>query len=143
MLKINRSTLISYSVEKMYNLVNDVNSYPEFLNGCVDIQILNYINNEMIVSVKVINDGITNTFITHNTLKINKSIKIQLIKGPFQLIGNWLFIPLSKNTCKVELYLYFDFTNKLIELVFYQIFKEFGKDMIQSFIQRAHEIYCD
>ncbi|MGP1952897.1 MAG: SRPBCC family protein [Arsenophonus sp. ET-KM2-MAG3] len=142
MLKINQSKLLSYSVEKMYNLVNDVSSYPQFLDGCVDTRILNHTNNEMIVLVKVIKAGITNTLITHNILQNNKSIKIQLIKGPFhKLIGNWLFIPLSENTCKVELHLDFEFTNKLIELTFYQIFKDLTRNIIQSFTQRAHKVY--
>ncbi|MFP3036781.1 MAG: SRPBCC family protein [Arsenophonus sp. ER-BJ3-MAG3] len=141
--KINQSALVIYSVEKMYNLINDVNSYSQFLCGCLDSQILSYVNNEMIALIKVSESGITNSFITHNILQDNKSIKMQLVKGPFRkLIGNWLFIPLNKNTCKVELYLDFEFTNKLIEFAFDIFLKELTKNIMQSFIKRAHEVYC-
>jgi ribosome-associated toxin RatA of RatAB toxin-antitoxin module len=140
--QISRSALVPYSAEKMYNLVNDVDSYPQFLPGCVGSRVLNYANNEMTASVEVAKAGISKTFVTHNILKDNKSIKIQLVKGPFRkLMGNWLFTPLNENACKVELYLDFEFTNKLIELAFGRIFKELAGNMVQAFTQRAHEVY--
>lgn len=140
--QISRSALVPYSAEKMYNLVNDVYSYPQFLPGCVGSRVLNYANNEMTASVEVAKAGISKTFVTHNILKDNKSIKIQLVKGPFRkLMGNWLFTPLNENACKVELYLDFEFTNKLIELAFGRIFKELAGNMVQAFTQRAHEVY--
>lgn len=140
--QISRSALVPYSAEKMYNLVNDVDSYPQFLPGCVGSRVLNYANNEMTASIEVAKAGISKTFVTHNILKDNKSIKIQLVKGPFRkLMGNWLFTPLNENACKVELYLDFEFTNKLIELAFGRIFKELAGNMVQAFTQRAHEVY--
>jgi len=141
--QISRSALVPYSAEKMYNLVNDVDSYPQFLPGCVGSRVLNHVNNEMTASVEVAKAGISKTFITHNILQDNKSIQIQLIKGPFRkLMGNWLFTPLNENACKLELYLDFEFTNKLIELAFGRIFKELAGNMVQAFTQRAHEVYC-
>ncbi len=140
--QISRSALVPYSAEKMYNLVNDVDSYPQFLPGCVGSRVLNHVNNEMTASVEVAKAGISKTFITHNILQDNKSIQIQLVKGPFRkLMGNWLFTPLNENACKVELYLDFEFTNKLIELAFGRIFKELAGNMVQAFTQRAHEVY--
>lgn len=140
--QISRSALVPYSAEKMYNLVNDVDSYPQFLPACVGSRVLNHVNNEMTASVEVAKAGISKTFITHNILQDNKSIQIQLVKGPFRkLMGNWLFTPLNENVCKVELYLDFEFTNKLIELAFGRIFKELAGNMVQAFTQRAHEVY--
>ncbi|SPP31729.1 Persistence and stress-resistance toxin PasT [Arsenophonus endosymbiont of Aleurodicus floccissimus] len=140
--QINRFALVPYSAEKMYNLVNDVDSYPQFLPGCVGSLVLNHVNNEMTTSVEVAKAGISKTFITHNILQDNKSIQIQLVKGLFRkLMGNWLFIPLNENACKVELFLDFEFTNKLIELAFGRIFKELAGNMVQAFTQRAHEVY--
>lgn len=140
--QISRSALVPYSAEKMYNLVNDVDSYPQFLPGCVGSRVLNHVNNEMTASVEVAKAGISKTFITHNILHDNKSIQIQLVKGPFRkLMGNWLFTPLNENACKVELYLDFEFTNKLIELAFGRIFKELAGNMVQAFTRRAHEVY--
>lgn len=140
--QMSRSALVPYSVEKMYNLVNDIDSYSQFLPGCVGSRVLNHVNNEMTASVEVAKAGISKTFITHNILQDNKSIQIQLVKGPFRkLMGNWLFTPLNENACKVELYLDFEFTNKLIELAFGRIFKELAGNMVQAFTQRAHEVY--
>lgn len=67
---------------------------------------------------------------------------MQLVDGPFrQLSGDWRFIPLSADACKVELHLDFEFTDALIELAFGKVFKELASNMVQAFTQRAKEVY--
>ncbi|MCX2957226.1 MAG: ubiquinone-binding protein, partial [Candidatus Regiella insecticola] len=68
----------------------------------------------------------------------NKSINMELVDGPFRkLLGDWQFTPLNDNTCKVELYLDFEFTNKLVEIMFGNLFKALAENMVQAFSQRA------
>ena len=117
--QISRSALVPFSAEQMYQLVNDVHSYPDFLPGCI-----------------------SKTFTTRNTLLDNQSINMQLVDGPFRkLMGGWQFTALSPEACKVELHLDFEFTNKLIELAFGKVFKELAGSMVQAFTQRAKEVY--
>lgn len=40
MSQISRTALVPYSAEQMYQLVNDVQSYPQFLPGCTGSRIL-------------------------------------------------------------------------------------------------------
>jgi ribosome-associated toxin RatA of RatAB toxin-antitoxin module len=140
--QISRSALVPFSAEQMYQLVNDVNSYPEFLPGCTGSRVLAQGPTEMMAAVDVAKAGISKTFTTRNLLSSNQSIKMQLVDGPFRkLMGGWHFIPLSPEACKIEFNLDFEFTNKLIELAFGRVFKELAGSMVQAFTQRAKEVY--
>lgn len=140
--QISRSALVPFSAEQMFQLVNDVDSYPDFLPGCIGSRILEVSEHEMTAAVDVAKAGISKTFTTRNTLLDNRSINMQLVDGPFRkLMGGWHFTPLSTDACKVELHLDFEFTNKLIELAFGKIFKELAGNMVQAFTQRAKEVY--
>lgn len=141
--KISRSALVPFSAEQMYQLVNDVDSYSDFLPGCTGSRVIAATNNEMTAAVDVAKAGISKTFTTRNTLQNNQSINMQLVDGPFRkLMGGWQFTALSPDACKVELHLDFEFTNKLIELAFGKLFKELAGNMVQAFTQRAKEVYC-
>ncbi|WP_217437160.1 type II toxin-antitoxin system RatA family toxin [Serratia fonticola] len=140
--QISRSALVPFSAEQMYQLVNDVHSYPDFLPGCTGSRVIAASPNEMTAAVEVAKAGISKTFTTRNTLLDNQSINMQLVDGPFRkLIGGWQFTALSPEACKVELHLDFEFTNKLIELAFGKVFKELAGSMVQAFTQRAKEVY--
>ncbi|WP_437609560.1 type II toxin-antitoxin system RatA family toxin [Erwinia sp. V71] len=142
MAKISHSALVPYSAEKMYQLVNDVDAYSEFLPGCTGSRILESDEHQMTAAVDVAKAGISKTFVTRNTLKSNQSIHMQLVDGPFrQLSGGWTFTPLSEDACKVELNLEFEFTNMLVELAFGRVFKELTGSMVKAFTQRAKEVY--
>ncbi|MDT3413361.1 type II toxin-antitoxin system RatA family toxin [Kosakonia cowanii] len=140
--QISRTALVPYSAEQMYQLVNDVDAYPQFLPGCTGSRILDSSPTEMTAAVDVSKAGISKTFTTRNTLEANKSILMHLVDGPFKsLSGGWTFSPLNSNACRVEFQLNFEFTNKLIELAFGRIFKELAANMVQAFTHRAKEVY--
>ncbi|HBC81773.1 MAG TPA: type II toxin-antitoxin system RatA family toxin [Escherichia sp.] len=140
--QISRTALVPYSAEQMYQLVNDVKSYPEFLPGCTGSRVLEASPTQMTAAVDVSKAGISKTFTTRNTLTNNQSILMQLVDGPFkQLMGGWRFTPLSPDACRIEFNLDFEFTNKLIELAFGHVFKELASNMVQAFTHRAKEVY--
>ncbi|HBW1703237.1 TPA: type II toxin-antitoxin system RatA family toxin [Klebsiella pneumoniae] len=140
--QISRTALVPFSAEQMYQLVNDVKSYPDFLPGCTGSRVLEFGPTQMTAAVDVSKAGISKTLTTRNTLTSNQSILMSLVDGPFKkLIGGWKFIPLSPEACKIEFHLDFEFTNKLIEMAFGRIFKELAANMVQAFTSRAKEVY--
>ena len=139
--QISRTALVPYSAEQMYQLVNDVQSYPQFLPGCTGSRILESTPGQMTAAVDVSKAGISKTFTTRNQLTSNQSILMNLVDGPFKkLIGGWKFTPLSQEACRIEFHLDFEFTNKLIELAFGRVFKELAANMVQAFTVRAVEV---
>lgn len=140
--QIQRSALVHFSAEQMYRLVNDVDSYPEFLPGCVGSQIIDQDEQTMTASVQVAKAGIRNEFTTQNTLHPHDKIELKLVKGPFkQLSGAWYFQSLSEDACKVILELEFEFSNRLVAMAFGKIFKELAGAMVQAFSNRAKQVY--
>lgn len=139
---IQRSALVAYSVSQMYDLVNDVNSYQTFLPGCEKSEVIESSETHMLASLVLSKAGIKQTLITKNTLEKDKSIAMFLADGPFQsLEGGWRFTPLSEEACKIELNLNFVFSSKLMEIAFGKVFNTLANNMVNSFSQRAKEVY--
>lgn len=140
--QVNRSALVSFSAKQMYDLVNDVEKYPEFLPGCSGSKLIESGEGALVASVDVSKAGIKKTFITSNTMIPDRRIELALVDGPFKsLKGFWVFTPLDDFACKVELNLTFEFSNKLIELAFGKIFNDLTNNMVNSFTLRAKDIY--
>jgi ribosome-associated toxin RatA of RatAB toxin-antitoxin module len=142
MAQISRSALLMYSAQEMYQLVNDVNAYPAFLPGCNETTILVNELNLMKASIKVSKAGISQTFVTENTLVPNQSITMNLVEGPFKhLTGGWTFTELDEQACRVNLDLEFEFSNSIIKLAFGRVFHELVGSMVKSFSNRAKTVY--
>ncbi|BCL70803.1 Putative oligoketide cyclase/lipid transport protein [Vibrio nigripulchritudo MADA3029] len=140
--QVTRSALVPFSAEQMFNLVNDVASYPNFLPGCSGSRIIENSETAMVASVDVSKAGISKTFTTSNQLETGRKILMQLVDGPFKhLHGGWEFTPLDETACKVELKLEFEFTSKLVEMAFGKVFNELTNNMVNAFTQRAKQVY--
>lgn len=139
---VNQSSLVPYSAEQMYRLVNDYQKYPQFLSGCVGARTLSLGENELSAELEIQKLGIRQTFSTHNRMIPNQKIEMNLLNGPFrQLKGAWTFEPFDEQSCKISLYLEFEFSNPMIGMVFGQIFQELTAKMVNAFKQRAKEVY--
>ncbi|GLT15521.1 SRPBCC family protein [Vibrio algivorus] len=140
--QVNRSALVSFSAQQMYDLVNDIEKYPEFLPGCSGSKLIESTDGALVASVDVSKAGIKKTFITSNTMEPGRRIDLELVDGPFKsLTGFWRFTPLDDFACKIEFSLSFEFTNKLIEMAFGKVFNELTNNMVNSFTQRAKQKY--
>ncbi|WP_414827710.1 type II toxin-antitoxin system RatA family toxin [Alteromonas sp. H39] len=139
---IQRSALVAHSAQAMFDLVNDVESYPDFLPGCQDSKVLENTAEEMKASLLVAKAGIKQWFTTHNTLYPASRIDMQLVEGPFKrLTGGWTFSALSEEACKIELNLEFEFSNKLAEMAFGKVFNALAASMVNAFTERARSVY--
>ncbi|MGP4123655.1 MAG: SRPBCC family protein [Sodalis sp. (in: enterobacteria)] len=139
---ITRFSLVPYSAEQMFVLVNDISAYADFIPGCIASRVLEQNGNELTAEMNVSKSVISKSFTTRNLITKNQSIVMRLVEGPFSSFsGDWRFIPLSKAASKVEFYLDFKFKNKLIELAFGRIFKEMASGMVVAFTRRAKEVY--
>lgn len=142
MKQVSRSALVSFSAEQMFNLVNDVARYPEFLPGCSGSRVIESSEQSMVASVDVSKAGISKTFTTSNVLVTGEVIVMHLVDGPFKTLrGGWYFTSLDEQACKVELKLEFEFSSKMIELAFGKIFHELTSNMVNAFTKRAKQVY--
>ena len=126
----------------MFELVNNIDDYSQFLNWCDSSSILNQSDDQITASVEINKGGIKQTFSTLNTLTPYKSIAMELVDGPFdELSGEWRFEPLGENAAKIHLDLQFKFKSMLIDMALSPVFKNIANSQLDSFVARAKYIY--
>jgi ribosome-associated toxin RatA of RatAB toxin-antitoxin module len=139
---VSRSALVAFSAESMFDLINDVDKYPEFIPGCAKTEVLSQDSENMRASILISKAGMKQWFTTHNILVRGQSIQMNLVEGPFsQLRGGWTITALSVSACKIELNLDFAFSSKLAELAFGRVFNTIASNMVVAFTERAKQIY--
>jgi len=139
---ISRSALVMHSVEQMYDLINDVVAYPQFLPDCIDSKIISQDDTSMTASLLVSKGGVKKWFTTQNTFLTHSKVDMSLVDGPFkQLTGGWKLTPLSEEACKIELALEYEFSSKIFDLAFGKVFNQLANNMVQAFTGRAKEVY--
>ncbi|MBW8186210.1 MULTISPECIES: SRPBCC family protein [Shewanella] len=142
--QISRSVLVRFSAMQMYEIVNDVESYKEFLPGCVGGKVLEFDGSTMLASVDVSKAGISKTFTTRNQIVPGKSIQLALENGPFKhLVGEWRFTELTEDACKIDFELNFEFSSSLVDMAFGKIFNDLMTSMVTAFTGRAKVIYSE
>jgi ribosome-associated toxin RatA of RatAB toxin-antitoxin module len=140
--QLSKSALVPYSAEQMYQLVNQVDDYPKFLNWCSDASILKQTSDQIIASVEINKSGFNQSFTTINTLTPNQRIDMKLKEGMFkQLNGAWVFTKLNDQACKIELNLSFSFSSKILDLAISPIFTSIANSQLDAFVARAKVVY--
>lgn len=141
MSRIERSAYVNYSCQQMYDLVNDIESYVEFLPGCNKAILLSQSDTEIIATLEVKKGPIQQGFTTRNTLTEPSKIEMSLVKGPFKsLHGVWEFTALSESECKVSLRIDFELSG-MLKLAFGGVFSQIAGTMVDAFCQRAAIVY--
>ena len=126
----------------MFELVNNIDDYSQFLNWCDSSSILNQSDDQITASVEINKGGIKQTFSTLNTLTPYKSIAMELVDVPFdELSGEWRFEPLGENAAIIHLDLQFKFKSMLIDMALSPVFKNIANSQLDSFVERAKYIY--
>jgi ribosome-associated toxin RatA of RatAB toxin-antitoxin module len=142
MTHVQRSALVPFSVAQMFNLVNDTDSYPEFVPWCVQCEVHSESLEEKQATMSFAKRGIKASVTTRNELDPDKEITMRLVKGPFKhLVGTWVFHDLGEQACKVELDMKFSFSNILYEKTLGPIFNQVANKLVSAFTERAQQIY--
>ncbi|MBB2493494.1 type II toxin-antitoxin system RatA family toxin [Aquipseudomonas ullengensis] len=140
--RIQRSALLPYPAQALYDLVNDVASYPQFLPWCSASEVLEVSEASMRASLTVAKASISQRFMTRNRLVPGKSIEMQLEEGPFsQLQGVWEFKALGEKACKISLDMTFDYAGPLVRATLGPLFTQAANTMVDAFCQRAKQLY--
>ena len=139
-----KTVLVAYSAEQMFNLVDGVEAYPQFMPWCGGSSV-NKLNEATVHATVQINyHHIKQSFTTENVRTPPHQIDIALLDGPFKhLDGCWRFIPLSPSACKIEFRLHYEFSNKLLEKMVGPVFHYIANSFVDAFIHRAEKVYTN
>ena len=140
--RVDKSVLIEHSAEKMFLLVDDVESYPQFLPWCSATAVGFRDATESIATLQITYLGIKAKFTTNNKKNFPLSMTIQLVDGPFkELNGLWAFKALSDNACKIDFQLSYRLSNIVFEKVIGPVFSQINNTLVDAFVKRADDIY--
>ncbi len=142
MTTISKNALVPYSAMQMYELVNDIASYSDFLPWCRASEVLSQSEDEIRATIEIAHGSLHKSFTTCNRLQKNKMVEMRLEQGPFKhLEGFWRFDALGEQACKVSLDLDFEFSNRLMGMAMGPIFSQIANTLVDAFSKRAVEVY--
>jgi ribosome-associated toxin RatA of RatAB toxin-antitoxin module len=139
--EVKRSALVVFSPEQMFDLVIDVERYPQFLPGVAGAQLHEKSDHDLLASMEMQRSGIRERFTTRNTFERPAFMTLQLVKGPFRRMdGRWSFAPIGASGTRVELEMRFEFSNRVAGALFEPLFEDTAASLVDAFVKRAREI---
>jgi coenzyme Q-binding protein COQ10 len=139
---------VRHSATKMFDLVADMEKYPQFVPLCTALRVrsrkekgegVQVVVAEMTVAYKLIHQ----TFVTRDTLdRPNMTILVEYLEGPFSRLQNrWIFHPTGDNSCEVEFYIDYEFRSLTLGVLMGAMFDTAFRKFATAFEQRADKVY--
>lgn len=142
MRKIERSAIVSFSAQKMYALVSDIEAYPDFIEGCTGARILTRNTDWLEAKLDLTKGGVTQSLTTRNHWEEGKSIGMRLVEGPFrQFSADWRFTALETNSSKIEFALQYEFKNRILSVLANKLIDSVANEQVKCMCERAKALY--
>ena len=142
MVKVEKSVLIERSAQQMFDLVDDVESYPKFLPWCSQTRVEFRDEAKTIATLHISFLNVKSHFTTENEKVAPSRMVIRLVDGPFRrLEGVWAFKALAENACKIDFQLSYEFSTVLFEKIIGPVFGKISNTLVEAFVKRADEVY--
>ena len=139
---------LRHSAADMFELVADVERYPEFVPLCSSLKVRRRIEGsegvlilvaDMTVAYKLIHES----FVSRVTLdRPNLQILVEYLDGPFSHLENrWTFRPTGERTCEVRFFISYEFRSRMLGMLLGSMFDLAFRRFATAFEQRADKIY--
>ena len=104
MREVKHSALVGKPPALLFTLINDIESYPQFLPWCTHSKVQSRSEREIVATVGVKRGPLQGEFTTRNELEPDRRILMHLVSGPFRMLeGEWLLTPIGTDGCRAEL----------------------------------------
>jgi coenzyme Q-binding protein COQ10 len=143
--KFSETKILPYNYQDLYELILDIEKYPEFLPWVEQTQIISRSEGELIADMTVNFKTITQSYRSNVTYKLDQQgakIEVDATSGLFKHLHNsWIFTKGEKDT-SLQFNISFEFQSKIIDTIASPLFTAISKEMILAFEKRAMEKYC-
>ncbi|MBF0589335.1 MAG: type II toxin-antitoxin system RatA family toxin [Magnetococcales bacterium] len=140
--RINLRKDLPFSSQQMYDLVADVESYPQFIPWCTETRKFDIQETQFMAELTVAFKGIRQSFQTLDKIIPGKQIDINLKSGPFRrLTSQWKFVDRGPEACQVVFSIDFQFKNRLMDMTMGPVFSQSSRQMVGAFEKRARQLY--
>jgi coenzyme Q-binding protein COQ10 len=139
---------VAHTAEQMFDLVADVERYPEFVPLCKSLKIrqrtprsdgTEVVVADMIVSFKLVREAFTSKVTLDRS---NRKILVEYLQGPFSKLENrWSFEPKSDTSCEVGFFISYEFKSRMLAMLMGTMFDTAFQRLAAAFEKRADAIY--
>lgn len=142
MKRVSRSAIVEHSAESLYALLEDIESYPEFLPWCRGASVRTRTQDRTVATLSVGLRGIKQSFTTENRNSAGRAIQMHLVEGPFKhFSAHWKLTPLGAHAARVEFGMAYEFSSRVIARVLEPLFGQIADTMVDAFVRRADTLY--
>jgi ribosome-associated toxin RatA of RatAB toxin-antitoxin module len=139
---VEKSVLIAHSAAQMFDLVDRVEDYPQFLPWCNRTELKFRDDRKTAATLHINYHSVKSHFTTENDKEAPLLMTIRLVDGPFRrLEGQWRFKPLSETACKIEFQLSYEFSSRMFEKIIGPVFSHIANTFVDAFVKRAAQVY--
>ena len=144
--------ILPYTPQQMYDLVADVQSYPQFLPWTAAARIRSretigdteLLLADLVISFKVFRETFGSRVMLHPA---ERRIETSYIDGPFHHMDSvWLFRPVGGDgdvpRCEVDFTVDFEFRSRLLQGAATMFFNDAMTRVVRAFERRAAELYA-
>jgi len=139
---------VAHRADEMFDLVADVERYPEFVPLCRSLKVRKRIPQPegvevLIADMTVAYRFVRETFTSRVTLdRPNLQILVEYLEGPFSRLENrWSFHPRSEQTCEVEFFISYEFKSRTLGMLMGAMFDAAFRRFAAAFERRADIVY--
>jgi len=134
--------VLPYTRAQLFDLVAEVERYPEFLPWCLAARVRersgNAITADLLIGFRMVRERFTSRVVLDRPNRIDVSYS----KGPFRYLNNhWEFIAQPDGQCLIDFYVDFEFRSRLLQKVIEMLFNEAVRRMVSAFEARARALY--
>ncbi|MBB4569637.1 MULTISPECIES: type II toxin-antitoxin system RatA family toxin [Rhizobium] len=139
---------VPHSPDQMFDLVADVERYPEFLPLCEALVVRNRKERDgkilLVADMTVGYKAIRETFTTQVLLnKAERAIDVKYIDGPFKYLDNrWRFTPSENGGCSIDFFIDYEFKSRILGALMGSMFDRAFRMFTDAFETRAKKIYA-
>lgn len=132
---------LPYTPQQMFDLVVDVDKYPEFLPWCLSAKIWKREDNVLYADLIIGYGVVKERFTSKVSFTAPSHIHVEYLKGPMKHLSNhWKFNP-TPDGCEVDFFVDFEFKNPLLRKLMGVFFGEAVRVMVKAFEARARQLY--
>lgn len=141
MVKVEKTVLVHHTSEQMFNLVDGVELYKEFLPWCGGVDLIERTEASTTATIYIDYHGLKQSFTTKNAKQFPIAMDMKLQDGPFKHFhGRWRFTPLSEEACKIVFELEYEFSNALLGQLISPVFSHIANTFVDCFVARADKV---
>jgi coenzyme Q-binding protein COQ10 len=134
--------LLPYTTQQLFDLVAEVERYPEFLPWCLAARIRSRKDNEIVADLMIGFRMVRERFTSRVVLDPPHRINVSYSEGPFKYLTNhWIFTPQPEGGTLIDFYVDFEFRSRLLQKIIEVLFNEAVRRMVGAFETRARQLY--